>query len=211
MLVSKVAMLFATSVAIVAKLLILLAAIAPFATKGVTLLINLAAFLAPASVFLTKALIFLTSASIFFIKASTFLIKIVRLLRNSAIIEKAQRHLENLKSVDPHMAFDSDRSIQNLASRIEALGMKLTAYNQMLMMLDSMKIDLDGMEKELSELLEQMMIAVAFKYGKDSQEFEKAGGTRKSDQINRSRAARIRNNAQRTNPDSDQQSATKAN
>jgi hypothetical protein len=49
--------------------------------------------------------------------------------------------------------------------------------------IDSSKSEIDQLEKNLSELGERMLIGIAFKYGKDSREYEMAGGVRKSERI----------------------------
>lgn len=120
-----------------------------------------------------------------------------RRTRSSQILEKAQRRAASLKSIDPEMEFDQTRSIKNLMFCIEELSAKLEAYNDALAMLDTAKIEIDKMETELADLIDQMLTGVAFRYGKDSPEVQKAGGTRKSDRVSKSAATRIRNNAQR--------------
>ena len=65
-----------------------------------------------------------------------------------------------------------------------------------LSVIDSSKTEIDQLEKNLSELAERMLIGIAFKYGKDSREYEMAGGVRKSERIRRSRMNRLRTNTE---------------
>ncbi len=50
-------------------------------------------------------------------------------------------------------------------------------------MIDSSKTEMEELDKILNDLTEKMLIGVAFKYGKDSREYQMAGGVRKSDRI----------------------------
>ncbi len=52
------------------------------------------------------------------------------------------------------------------------------------------------MEKNLRQLSEKLLMVVAIKYGKDSAEYEMAGGVRSSDRIRKIRATRLKNVAE---------------
>lgn len=54
-------------------------------------------------------------------------------------------------------------------------------YNSTLASADEKLNIFNAREKELKDMHERMLIAVAAKYGKDSDEYEKAGGKRKSE------------------------------
>ncbi|MEH2268677.1 MAG: hypothetical protein V7K68_09640, partial [Nostoc sp.] len=69
---------------------------------------------------------------------------------------------------------------------------QLDAYNTALAVIDSSKTEMDELDRNLSDLTEKMLLGVAFKYGKDSREYEMAGGVRKSDRIRKSTATRLR-------------------
>jgi hypothetical protein len=64
---------------------------------------------------------------------------------------------------------------------MEQLRSKIDAYNTALSVIDSSQTEIEQLEKTLGDLSEKMLIGVAFKYGKDSPEYEMAGGVRKSD------------------------------
>ncbi|RCJ31599.1 hypothetical protein A6770_19680 [Nostoc minutum NIES-26] len=53
------------------------------------------------------------------------------------------------------------------------------------------------MEKDLKQLSEKMLMVVAIKYGKDSAEYEIAGGIRNSDRVRKMRSSRLKNIAEK--------------
>ncbi|NEU77315.1 hypothetical protein PI95_033755 [Hassallia byssoidea VB512170] len=119
-----------------------------------------------------------------------------RLKRTSRILEKAQLRSAGLKSIVPSIKFDEDYSLEKLIESIEQLRNKLDVYNTALSMVDSSKTEIEEMEKNLSQLSQKMLMVVAIKYGKDSREYEMAGGVRNSDRIRKIRSSRLKNVAQ---------------
>ena len=65
-------------------------------------------------------------------------------------------------------------------------------------MIDSSRKKLDEMEKTLSQVSDKMLIGVGFKYGKNSNEYELAGGVRESKRIRKSRLTRLKSNTYKT-------------
>jgi hypothetical protein len=112
--------------------------------------------------------------------------------RTSRILEKAQLRSSGLKAIDPNLDFGNAGNLQNLTQQIEQLRAKLDTYNTALAVIDASKTDIDLLEKSLSALCERLLLAVAVKYGKDSQEYVMAGGVRKSDRIRKSTATRLK-------------------
>lgn len=103
-----------------------------------------------------------------------------RLKRSSAIVDKAERRLAGLKSIKDTLDFGKGVSNQAFDTLIETTRDRVAAYNTTLSLLDADRTAMLGAEKALAELSEKMLIGVAFEYGKDSPEYEMAGGTRKS-------------------------------
>ncbi|MBE8965516.1 hypothetical protein IQ277_04415 [Nostocales cyanobacterium LEGE 12452] len=99
------------------------------------------------------------------------------------MLEKAELRSAELKAIDSNMSFDDDCNLQSLSQAIEQLRTMLDAYNTALTVIDSSKTKIDAMEKTLSNLTDKMIIGVAFKYGKDSSEYEMAGGVRDSERV----------------------------
>ncbi|MDZ8261424.1 hypothetical protein [Nostoc sp. ChiQUE01b] len=118
------------------------------------------------------------------------------LKRTSRILEKAQLRAAGLKSIVPSIKFDENYSLEKLIESIEQLHNKLDVYNTALSMVDSSRTEIEEMEKNLSQLSEKMLMVVAIKYGKDSREYEMAGGVRNSDRIRKIRSSRLKNVAE---------------
>ena len=99
----------------------------------------------------------------------------------SAYIEKAQQRLSALVSIDP--ALDLGYGLTAAAYRTEVTGAqaKLDAYNSLLSQVDQAYNAVLLSEKTLRDLSERMLTGVAAKYGKDSSQYEMAGGVRKSE------------------------------
>lgn len=116
--------------------------------------------------------------------------------RTYRVLEKAELRSAGLKAVDSSMDFGDARSLQNLTQIIEQLRTRIDAYNTALSVIDSSKTEIDQLEKTLADLCDKMLTGVAFKYGKDSREYEMAGGVRKSDRIRRSSFNRLKARAE---------------
>ena len=110
----------------------------------------------------------------------------------SRILKKAELRTSGLKAIDRNMDFGDTCNLQNMTQLIEELRTKIDAYNTALAVIDSSKIEITELEKNLGELSEKMLIGVAFKYGKDSREYEMAGGVRKSERVRRSSVTRLK-------------------
>ncbi|ODH00403.1 hypothetical protein A4S05_00195 [Nostoc sp. KVJ20] len=112
--------------------------------------------------------------------------------RTSRVLKKAELRSAGLKAIDSNMDFGDNCDLQNLTKSIEQLRTMLDAYNTALTVIDSSKTKIDEMEKILSNLTDKMVRGVAFKYGKDSSEYEMAGGIRDSERIRKSRLSRLK-------------------
>ncbi|MGI2904697.1 hypothetical protein [Tolypothrix sp. VBCCA 56010] len=118
--------------------------------------------------------------------------------RSSRILEKAEFRVAGLKAIDPNIKFDDTCNLQNLTQLIENFHNMLEDYNAAIAMIDSSKKKLDEMEKTLSQVSDKMLMGVGFKYGKNSNEYELAGGVRDSDRIRKSRLTRLKTNTDKT-------------
>ena len=112
--------------------------------------------------------------------------------RTSRVLEKAELRAAGLKAIDTQMDFGDVRNMGNLLQLIEQLRNRIDAYNTALSIIDSSKTEIEDLEKTLGDLTDKMLIGVAFKYGKDSREYEMAGGVRKSERIRRSTTSRLK-------------------
>ncbi len=114
--------------------------------------------------------------------------------RSSRILKKAQFRVAGLKAIDPNLNFDETCNLQNLTQLIEQFHNMLNDYNAAVAIVDSSKKKLDEMEKILSQVSDKMLMGVGFKYGKNSDEYELAGGVRESERIRKSRLTRLKSN-----------------
>ncbi|WP_298916193.1 hypothetical protein [uncultured Nostoc sp.] len=112
--------------------------------------------------------------------------------RTSRILEKAEFRAAGLKAIDSNLDFGENCDLQNLTQLIEQFRILLNAYNIDIAMIDSSKTKIDEMEKTLSNLTDKLVRGVAFKYGKNSNEYELAGGIRDSERVRKSRLTRLK-------------------
>ncbi|QSJ16487.1 hypothetical protein JYQ62_33015 [Nostoc sp. UHCC 0702] len=118
--------------------------------------------------------------------------------RSSRILEKAEFRVAGLKAIDPNLNFDDTCNLQNLSQLIDKFHSMLDDYNAAIAKIDSSKKQLDEMEKTLSQVTDKMLMGVGFKYGKNSNEYELAGGVRDSERIRKSRLTRLKASTDKT-------------
>ncbi|WP_375470416.1 hypothetical protein [uncultured Nostoc sp.] len=112
--------------------------------------------------------------------------------RTSRILEKAELRSAGLKAIDSNLDFGENCDLQNLTQLIQQFRIMLNAYNIDIAMIDYSKTKIDEMEKTLSNLTDKLVRGVAFKYGKNSSEYELAGGIRDSERVRKSRLTRLK-------------------
>jgi hypothetical protein len=101
--------------------------------------------------------------------------------RGSKALDKAQRRIAALKSISPNLNLGNGMTIESFAAAIKTTQDKLEAYNSSLSTVDSTQGALEAAERSLMQLTEHMLVCVAAKYGKDSDQYQMAGGIRRSD------------------------------
>ncbi|WP_375474299.1 hypothetical protein [uncultured Nostoc sp.] len=101
--------------------------------------------------------------------------------RNSMSLTKAERRIEGMQTINPELDFSNGFSIATYNTKVIELREKLAAYNQAQTIVDKTHNALIETERELNTYSEQMLLNVASRYGKNSDEYEMAGGTRRSD------------------------------
>ncbi|MGC1374914.1 MAG: hypothetical protein WA821_01740 [Anaerolineales bacterium] len=85
-----------------------------------------------------------------------------------------------LAALDP--AFDLfGLTLTTYQASIQDVEAKLSAYNALLSQADEARKSLRASEKELSALSVRMLAGIGARYGKDSNEYKMAGGTRTSE------------------------------
>jgi uncharacterized protein YukE len=104
-----------------------------------------------------------------------------RLKKSSAILNKARRRMAGLRSIDAALDMGNGLSVDAYNAKADALEKTVDAYNQLLSSLDEQLNIFQKEEKELAEMSDRMLKGVGSVYGLDSNEYEMAGGTRKSE------------------------------
>ncbi|MBG1261975.1 hypothetical protein F8S20_24245 [Nostoc sp. BAE] len=101
--------------------------------------------------------------------------------RGSKVLDRAQRRIAALKSISPTLDLGNGVTIDSFAALIKTTQDKLETYNSSLSTVDLTQGALEVAEKSLMELTEHMLLSVAAKYGKNSDEYKMAGGVRRTD------------------------------
>jgi len=101
--------------------------------------------------------------------------------RSSRVLDKADKRVAALMSIAPDLDLGNDLTLAAYLEQIGTLRERLTLYNTTLSNVDQYHNDVTDLEQTVGDLSEQMLLAVAVKYGKNSNEYEMAGGIRKRD------------------------------
>ena len=100
--------------------------------------------------------------------------------RTSQILDKASQRAAGLKSIDPALDLGGV-TLAAFNAQIDKLRADLGAYNTLMSELDTLTNGLKAQEAQLAEYHNRMLSGVATRFGKDSSEYEAAGGVRKSE------------------------------
>jgi len=101
--------------------------------------------------------------------------------RTSSALASSLRRWERLSSIIPQPDFGAGFSIADFKAKIDALASLEASYNRTRSEVDAQLSTLKKAEMELLDHRERMLTAIAFLYGKDSEEYVAAGGVRKSE------------------------------
>ncbi len=112
--------------------------------------------------------------------------------KTAHIAEKLEHKLASLKAIDPNLDLGENCNITVLQSSIDQLRDKITTYNNALSIIDSSQSEIAQLEKFLNTLGTKFQLGVAFRYGKDSEQYKLVGGTTTSDRMRKSVATRYK-------------------
>ena len=101
--------------------------------------------------------------------------------RTSPIAEAAGTRASALESIDANLDLGNSLTLGAYKSAISSVAFQLSSYNTKLSEIDGLLNALEAGEKSLADLSERMLTGVATKFGKNSDQYEKAGGTKKSE------------------------------
>ena len=101
--------------------------------------------------------------------------------RSSQVIADAQERATNLKAIDPNLDLGGGLTVAAFEDEIDEVQTTLEQYNTLLAQADAVLNKLNDQEKKLGTKSGRMLAGVGVRYGKDSSEYEMAGGTRTSE------------------------------
>ena len=101
--------------------------------------------------------------------------------RSSQVIANAQQRATNLKAIDPNLDLGGGLTVTAFEDEIAEVQTTLEQYNTLLAQADAVLNKLNEQEKQLGTKSGRMLAGVGVRYGKDSSEYEMAGGTRTSE------------------------------
>ena len=101
--------------------------------------------------------------------------------RTSAISEAARLRLAGLQSIDPLLDLGGGLTVVSFKADIDDVDADMNTYNTMLSDVDQFQNRLNTKEEKLNDKSTRLLAAVGARFGKDSDEYEKAGGTRTSE------------------------------
>ncbi len=97
------------------------------------------------------------------------------------VLNKAKARFDGIQAIEASLDLGTGLSAKGYQQKISFLQQKISAYNQTLSSVDELRSQIDAAEKDLADFSEQILLGVAARYGKNSYEYEKAGGVRKSE------------------------------
>jgi len=115
--------------------------------------------------------------------------------RSSPVLEKTEQKLIGFKSINSSLDFGDFVSVNHLTELTGELRNEIDQYNMMLTALDTAKGKIETLERSIRETSERLVDGVASRYGKNSREYEMAGGVRKSERIRKATITRLKSTA----------------
>lgn len=99
--------------------------------------------------------------------------------RNSSTLARAERRIESLGSISATLDLGNGLTLEAYQSLIRDLRLKLALYNTTLSSIDKLADDVNTLEQAVLEMSEKMLMGIGSRYGRTSQEYEMAGGSRR--------------------------------
>ena len=103
--------------------------------------------------------------------------------------DTAVTRLSAIKSIDAKLDLGNGIDVSTYEKQINDLRDRLNAYNTMLSQIDAQLNDINELDKTLRDYSERILAGIASKYGKNSNEYEQAGGKKKSERKRPSKKA----------------------
>lgn len=109
--------------------------------------------------------------------------------KRSIVIDKARSRQAALLSVGDKLDFGNGLTTAAFDKTLDDTQKALTAYNTLLSETDQAYNSFQSFEKSLADTSDRMLTGIATQYGKNSDEYEMAGGTRKSERRRKQRSS----------------------
>lgn len=104
-----------------------------------------------------------------------------RLRKTSKVLEKAQARAASIKSIDGALDLGGGLTLAAFNTAITNTDTALGDYNQALAAADDKSNAFVTAETTLKDMSERMLAGVGARFGKNSSQYEQAGGVRKSE------------------------------
>lgn len=98
--------------------------------------------------------------------------------RNSPVLERATTRASSLKAISPTLDLGPGLTLAEYEQKIAELRGTQDDYNTLLAQVDEKRNDLEAKEKALDQLSSRMLAGVGARWGRNSTQYEQAGGTR---------------------------------
>lgn len=109
---------------------------------------------------------------------------------SSRYYEQAVQRVAGLKAIQATLDLGNGLSVEAYETAIGEIKTTIDSYNTLLAEADTLQNTIQTKEKALRDLSERLLLGVAARFGRDSNEYEKAGGRKKSE-IRRSIARKV--------------------
>ncbi len=103
----------------------------------------------------------------------------------SRVLTKSESRLLGIKTIDAKLDLGSGLSTTAFEKQIAGLRQQINDYNAMLTVADAASNKIIEAEKALASTAERMLTGVATRYGRTSDEYEMAGGSKRGDRPRR--------------------------
>lgn len=104
-----------------------------------------------------------------------------RLKKTSSHYDVAVTRLSAIKSIDSKLDLGNGIDVETYEKNISSLRDKINAYNTLLSQIDAQLNVIIEEDKQLRDYSDRMLTGIASRFGKNSNEYEQAGGTRKDE------------------------------
>lgn len=96
-------------------------------------------------------------------------------------LEKGITRLAAIKSIDATLDLGNGINAANYEAQVQLVSAKISTYNTALSTIDDLYNECIAQIDQLKDMNERILTGVATKYGKNSSQYEMAGGKRKSE------------------------------